>query len=285
MKKFSKIIKIIFACFFLLLFGLYLLFVNFSAPSSDLAVFENFKELSAKPIITKEFFKEFEFRKISMQEQIDTSKVTFVFIHGAIGSAMDFKKYFANPFLKNNANLISYDRIGYNYNDVHLAQQTIAFETAMLKNLTRKLDPKKTVLVGYSYGGPIALAMKETYKAIVLLAPAVYSKVEPMPFMLNFFTWKATRWLVPHVWKSASLEKIAHVRELQKYESNWSDNASQIISFHGTADGIVPYENSLYLQKTIPKSKFTLISLMDVGHDLVWTNQNVIIESLKKLVD
>ena len=68
----------------------------------------------------------------------------------------------------------------------------------MLNDVLKNLDKNKTIVVGYSYGGPIALAVKSSkYKSIVLVAPAVYSKVEPMPWMLNFYKWKATRWLVP----------------------------------------------------------------------------------------
>ncbi len=118
-------------------------------------------------------------------------------------------------------NMLSYDRVGYNFNDATLAQQSLSFEVAVLSDLLSTLNAEKTILVGYSYGGPIVLAVKEKYKQTVLLAPAVYSEVEPMPFMLHFYTWKITRWLVPHVWKSASLEKITHKSELQKYEQDW----------------------------------------------------------------
>ena len=103
--------------------------------------------------------------------------------------------------------------------------------------------------------------------------------------MLNVYKWKVTRWLVPHVWKSASLEKITHKYELQKYESSWHENLSNVISIHGNDDGIVPYENSLYLQNLFPKKSFKLRTLEGVGHDLVWTKRAYILAVLKQLID
>ena len=149
-------------------------------------------------------------------------------------------------------------------------------------DILKTLDKNKTIIVGYSYGGPIALAVKAAYKKIVLVAPAVYSKVEPMPWMLNFYKWKATRWLVPTIWKSASEEKMNHRTELEKFEHNWKLNPSKIISIHGDEDGIVPYENSLFLQEQFPEEQFKLITVPDTGHALVWTQFELIKSELLK---
>jgi len=285
MKLFKKILKIVMVAFVLLFVGVYILFVHFSSPKSDIEIVEAFKKSNYKPIISKEMYKSFEFRKLSMQSEIDTTKYTVVFVHGAIGSSIDFKKYMSDSLLNSKANLISYDRIGYNYEDKHLAQKSIDFEVEVLKKVLKGLEFHRTILVGYSYGGPIALALKKQFKNIVLLAPAVYSKVEPMPWMVNFYKWKATRWLVPHSWKSASEEKITHQSELQKFENSWSNNPSQVISIHGDSDQIVPYENSLFLEKQFSNKQFKLVTIPNAGHGLVWSNFDFIKEEFLKVLD
>lgn len=285
MKLFKKILKIVFVLLVVLLVTVYILFVNFSSPKSNEDITEEFKESVYKPILTKEYYKGFEFRKLAMQTEIDTEKFTLVFVHGAIGSALDFKRYLSDSLLNNKVNMISYDRIGYNYKDQHLAQKSIDFEVEVLKEVLKNASPKKTILIGYSYGGPIVLAIKEKFKDIVLLAPAVYSEVEPMPFMLNFYKWKLTRWLVPDIWKSASEEKMNHKEELRKLEDNWKENPSKILSIHGNSDGIVPYENSLFLQKQFPENQFELFTLNKAGHGLVWSNFDEIKKELLKLLN
>lgn len=283
MKLLKKIFKIIAVIFVVLLITVYILFVNFSSPKSDAEIKESFIEEGVELLVSKNTFKGFKYRTVSVQEEIDTNKTTLVFVHGAIGSAIDFKRYMTDSLMRSKFNMVSYDRLGYNYNDKTLAQKSLKLEVDLLKDFTKNLNPKKTIFVGYSYGGPIVLAIKEKYKHIVLLAPAVYSKVEPMPFMLNFYKWKITRWLVPHVWKSASLEKMSHKTELQKYEQNWKTNPSSIISIHGNSDGIAPYGNSLFLQEQFPENQFELKTIIEAGHSLVWSNFGFIKNELLKL--
>lgn len=244
-----------------------------------------FKKNHHQPIIKTNSYKQFRYRVIAMQKEIDTTLPTLVFVHGTPGSSLDFKRYLADSILNTKANMISYDRVGYNFEDEYLAQKSIDFEVEILNDLTQKLKKENTILIGYSYGGPIALAVKEEYRKIVLLAPAVYSKVEPMPWMLNFYKWKLTRWLVPAIWKSASEEKIAHKEELQKRENNWADNPSNILVIHGNADGIVPYENSLFIQKQFSKERFELVTINDAGHGLIWSNFDFIKTQFLKILD
>ena len=283
MKLFKKVLKIIAIVFIVLLVAVYILFVNFSSPKSDEEIKESFSELNVELFVTKNSFRDFKYRTVSVQEAIDTNKTTLVFVHGAIGSSIDFKNYMTDSLMRSKFNMMSYDRVGYNYKDKTLAQESLEFEIDLLKKYTKNLDPEKTILIGYSYGGPIVLGVKKKYKNIVLLAPAVYSKVEPMPFMLNFYKWKITRWLVPHVWKSASIEKITHKTELRKFEQRWKENPSKIIAIHGGSDGIVPYENSLFLQEQFPKNQFELKTINDAGHSLVWSNFEFIKKELLKL--
>ena len=150
----------------------------------------------------------------------------------------------------------------------------------MLHDLLSGLDKRNTILVGYSYGGPIALASINRYKKIILLAPAVYSKVEPMPWALNFYKWKISRWLLPEIWKSASKEKLSHKKDLQRFENNWDKNPSQIISIHGDEDWIAPIENSFYLKEKFSLEQFELVTLNNAGHGLVWSN----FDDIKKIL-
>ncbi|MBL4905258.1 MAG: alpha/beta hydrolase [Flavobacteriaceae bacterium] len=269
MKLLKKILKITGIVVVLLLVGLYGLFVNFSSTKSDTEVLEDFEDAMVQPVISHETFNGYSYRKLSIVK--DTTLTTLVFIHGTIGSCLDFKRYMSDSLLLSKVNMISYDRIGYNFEEKNPVQESIAFEAALLQDLTKQLKMEKTILVGYSYGGPIALAAKDNYQKIILLAPAVYSKIEPMPWMLNFYKWKLTRWLVPSIWKEASKEKMSHQQDLRKFENNWKQNTTAIVSIHGDSDGIVPYKNSLFLEKQFPKEQFTLVTLKEAGHGLVWS--------------
>ncbi|MGB0891219.1 MAG: alpha/beta fold hydrolase [Flavobacteriaceae bacterium] len=283
MRLFKKILKIIGVLVLLIFIGLYWAFSSFTAPKSDEEVLNKFKESTFQPILTHEKFKGFEYRKLSIIK--DTTFSNLIFVHGTIGSSTDFVEYMTDSLLLTKANMISYDRIGYNYDDKNSVQESIAFERDMLEEIVKNYNPEKTIIVGYSYGGPIALATKKKFKKIILLAPAVYSKVEPIPFMLNFYKWKLTRWLVPDVWKEASKEKMTHKKDLEKFENDWKSTPNTVISIHGNDDGIVPYSNSEFLQKQFPSNQFELIILDDTGHGLIWSNFDFIKEQFIKQLD
>ena len=283
MKLLKKILKFVGIAFFVLFLVLYYLFWNFSAPKSDIKVLEKFSASLITPLLTYENFKGFKYRKLSIIK--DTTLPTLVFVHGTIGSSTDFAKYMKDSALLNKANMISYDRIGYNYQDKNPVQESIAFERDMLKNIFKDIKPNKTILVGYSYGGPIALAIQEKVRKVILLAPVVYSKVEPMPWSLNLYKWKVTRWLVPPIWQEASKEKLSHKQDLQVFENNWKSTPNTIVSIHGTNDWIVPFENSLFLKEQFPKNQFELISIPDAGHGFIWSKFDTIKEHLIQQLD
>ena len=283
MNLFKRILKIIGLFFIITFVIIYYLFSTFTAPKSNKIIIEKFNNSIQKPIITQEIFNNYKYRKLTIQK--DTTLPTLVFVHGTIGSSTDFIKYMTDSLLLTKTNMISYDRVGYNFKDKNSVKESIAFERDMLKDIIKNLNPKKTILIGYSYGGPIALAVKQKINKTILVAPAVYSKVEPMPWAINLYKSNLTRWLIPDIWKEASKEKLSHREDLHSFENNWKSNSNKIISIHGTSDWIVPYENSAFLQNQFPKNQFNLITIKGAGHGLVWSNFKEIKQQLLKQLD
>ncbi len=278
-----KILKTIGIILLLIFIAFYTAFRVFTSPKSNQTIIDSYKESSIKPILTREKFKGFPFRKITIQK--DSSLPNLVFVHGTTGSLNDFSKYLTDSILQAKFSMVAYDRIGYNYKDENPVQESIAFERDMLLNIIKGLDKKKTILLGYSYGGSIALAVKEKVEKIILLAPAVYSKEEFIPRVINFYKWKLTRWLVPKTWKEASKEKLSHQEDLRKFESDWEKTPNKILSIHGSKDWIVPYKNSILLEEKFPENQFDLITIDNANHDLVWSDFNFIKEQLLKSSD
>ncbi len=282
MKVFKRALKISSTVFLVLFIIFYSFFYWSTSPKSDDIILKKFSNFGVIPEITREKFKGFDYRKVTIFK--DSVFPTIVFVHGAIGSVLDFTKYMTDNSLLQKANMIVYDRVGYNYKDRNNVQESIAFEREMLEEVVNGLNPLNTILVGYSYGGPIALASFVEYKKVILIAPAVYSKVEPMPWMLNFYKSKLTRWLVPYVWKQASKEKLSHKQDLEKFERYWHKNPNKIISIHGKSDWIVPYSNSVYLKSVYTDNQFELLPIDNAGHALIWSHfKEIKLELLKHL--
>jgi len=275
---FRKFLKV-FVTILFVLFGLfYGLFYFFTSPKSDENILSEFDETYLNPKITHHNFKNLKYRKLTIIN--DTILPTIVFVHGTIGSCVDFIEYMKDSMMYSKANFVSYDRVGYNYDDQNEVQESIAFERDMLQSITKNLPKNKTVVVGYSYGGSIVLADTTRYKKEVLLAPAVFSSKEVMPWLLNFYEWKATRWLIPPIWRQASKEKLSHRKDLRFFEDNWNQNKNDILVVHGDKDDIVPFENATVLATKFPKKKLDLIQVSTAGHGLIWSQYEFIREQL-----
>jgi pimeloyl-ACP methyl ester carboxylesterase len=116
------------------------------------------------------------------------------------------------------------------------------------------------------------------------MASAVVGEYEPMFGILNFYKWKLTRPLVPSMLKAAAKEKFAHLSDLPNFKDKWNLSPSKVVNIHGDKDFIVPYKNSIFLQDIIDTDKFTMVTIKDGGHDLIWSHFDLIkAEILKTL--
>lgn len=106
-----------------------------------------------------------------------------------------------------------------------------------------------------------------------------------MFWFVNLYKWKITRWLVPKMLKSASIEKLQHQEDLRSFEQHWNDNPSEIHVVHGNKDWIVPYSNSTFIEQQFDTDKFELVTFEDAGHDLVWTRFEDVKNELIKVIE
>lgn len=281
----TKIIRFLSIIFGLLILTGIILFYTFLKPESDEEILQFFAKNEKKAWISHVPFGSNDVRVIEMQEKPDTTKYTLLFIHGSPGSAMNFKKYLIDTDLLKSFNIIAYDRIGYGDGKQVQVLNDLKKENDLVKLLARDIPLKKLVLVGYSYGGTIAAAYPENIREKILLAPAVKAACEPMFWALNLYRWNFTRPLIPHMFANASMEKLGHLQELPWFEDKWDLSEAAVLSIHGNKDHIVPYENSVYLQKKLGSKKFKMITLEGEGHALVWTKFDQIKDELLKSIN
>lgn len=285
LRRFKKILKIVFIAIGTLLIGILIAAHILLKPASDKKIIQELSKGKATPYINKNQYKNFEYRVISMQKVIDTLLPTLVFVHGSPGSPLDYKRYLNDTLLNTKANLITYERIGYNQKNLGEVQGLLASELLILHDVIQDIPEEKIILIGYSYGGPVILASEKSYKYKVSLASAVVGEYEPMFWLLNFCRWKLTKPLVPKILRAAAEEKYAHLTDLPKYKNVWNVSPSKVVNIHGDEDFIVPYKNSEFLEETIDTDKFTMVTIKGGGHDLIWTNFALIKSEILKTLN
>ena len=278
----KHILKIAGILFVILFIVFMVAFYQFSKPKSDKYITNTFKNSVDQPTIVYLPFEKYKVRLITMQKVIDTTLPTLIFVHGSPGSSMDFKEFLSDSLLNKKTNLIAYDRIGYSFKKDEKVLNDINKEVDVLHKVIDGLPINKVILIGYSYGGTIAMAAPDNFQTKVVLAPSVKGEYESMYWILNFYKWNLTRPMVPRIFKNAALEKMTHVSELPRFKNKWTNSSSPIISIHGNSDKIVPYKNSLYLRNIFSAEQFSLKTIDEGTHALVWTHSDLIKDIILK---
>lgn len=253
---------------------------------SDKGLQKDFDKLNIALKIYHEHYDGKEIRFIGAGE-IEHSKPTIVFIHGAPGSSADYTVYFKDKALREKSNLIAVDRLGYGYSDFGKAEVSLDKQAAMILFILKKYNLKNTILVGHSYGGPIAakLAAISTVGHVLLLAPAISPEDEKIFGISHIGDWTLTRWMVPKALRVATDEKMTHQAELEKMLPDWSKIRSRITYIHGDKDFIVPYANLSFIQDQIPEAQLNTITIPEGNHFIPWKNYGLVKKELLNILE
>ncbi|MDJ0646841.1 MAG: alpha/beta hydrolase [Flavobacteriaceae bacterium] len=285
MRILKKILKITIIILVVLFTGLLIAAHMILKPRSDEKIIEKLQTAYTNPVIHHKTFGDYEYRTIHLQKKLDTTLPILIFAHGSPGSTMDFKRYLKDSLLNARANIITYERIGYGPRNHGKTPANMAVELSILHDVIDEYPEGKVVLAGYSYGGSVILASEKSYKYKVSMASAVVGEYEPMFKTLSFYKWKLTRWLLPPKVKAAAKEKYAHVEEFPRYKDKWNRSPSKVINIHGDKDWIVPYKNSEFLQEIFDQDKFTMVTIPGGGHELIWSDFELIKAELLKTLN
>ena len=127
------------------------------------------------------------------------SETIILFIHGAPGSWADFSEYMSDSTLGKMSFMISYDRPGYSkLSDEYMS---VDDQVDVANAIINQFPDKKIMLVGYSYGGPIAAVLAGKYperiRSILLLAPVIDPYHEKIFWFNPILNSNAVSWLIP----------------------------------------------------------------------------------------
>ena len=221
----------------------------------------------------------------SLKTEKPDNKITLVFLHGSPSSLSAWNGYLKDTILQNKANLYAIDRPGYGYSGFGKALISIEEQGKVLSNLINHYQLKSVIVVGTSYGGPVAAriaAINDNVKGVVLLSPAIDPNQEKYIWQSKFTQWWLTRWLVPTGYRVAGDEKITHAIELEKLEKDWDKVKVPVVHIHGDTDDIVPFGNINYTKRVFENS--SIIVIPNKGHEIAYRDAHLIKPYLFELI-
>ncbi len=219
-----------------------------------------------------------------------------IFIHGSPGGWQNYSWYLENKTLNKKFCIFAMDRPGFGNSDPNETIPDIEKQASILGKTIQSflnqipLDENiKIVLVGHSYGGPIAarISIIFSYKidTLVLLAAPLSSKEEEIRWYNQIANWVWVKNLLPTSLKNSNDEMFPLKSQLESLEKFWKLIPCKIILIHGKEDSLVPFHNLEFFKSIFSSSRLTTIELEKEDHFIPWTQkillENIFLESIK----
>ncbi len=204
------------------------------------------------------------------------SGINLVFIHGTPGGAGVWLSQFRTPFT--NANLYAYNRPGFEGSKPVCALPHLEMQVDGLMSLLSCLTTQKVVLVGHSYGSPIALLAAIEHPEKIQGALLIGGDVDPAqekPWILQYlFGWRISSWVLPQDLRQCNRELLTVRSDLVEMQKLLPELSVPVVMLHGDHDNLVPVENVAWMQRQMDDlgktNLFSKIILPGVNHFIPW---------------
>jgi len=216
------------------------------------------------------------------------SDQTILFLHGAPGSWKDYSDYLVDEKLQKFAKLIAIDRPGYGFSDYGQAESSIIEQAEIIDKIIGADPQDSLILVGYSYGGPVATAyaglFPERVKGILLLAPVIAPGHEKVFWFNRPLSWPLIKALMPKYIQVANVEKLSHNTALESMTPLYAHIAAPTIHMHCSDDWVAPYQPNVNWSSERIKNS-TIVSWEGDGHFLPNSQIDTVLPHLLRLIE
>ena len=211
----------------------------------------------------------------------DVHNRMFLFIHGAPGTLEAFTVFLKDPELRKKIRMVAVDRPGYGHSNPGRAITSISQQAAFIEPLLNKnMNDSKPILIGHSFGAPVAAKMAMAYPdkvgGIILVGAAIDPEHEKFFTLAELAGTPLIRRLLPSSIQVAYEEKYSHVEELKAMLHNWQDITCPVVIIHGVKDGLVPLENAWFAKKMLVSADIKMSIYPNTGHLIPWTKPDLL---------
>jgi len=231
-------------------------------------------------------------RKVRYIQVGDKPDASILFIHGAPSSLSYWKGYLADSLLRSRATLFAADRPGYGYSGLADPMPDIEAQAHVLSLILDSLHRvhRPIILVGVSYGGPIACRLAMDYPdlidGLVLMAPPLGPGREKIFWFTYPIENPLIHWVVPRMLQTANAEKIHHRDELTKMLPLWGKIHVPVIYLQGEQAELVDTSNASFTREhltNVPSPEIQMIP--GRGHLIAFAEKDRIEKAILEMLD
>jgi pimeloyl-ACP methyl ester carboxylesterase len=206
-----------------------------------------------------------------------------IFLHGTPGSADAYAEYLMEPLP--GFEYLSVDRPGHGHSEPTRAVADLERQAAAVAAvLPAAGDP--AILVGHSYGAPVAAWLASTQPDRVAGLVLIAGSVAPEHEKRRWYNWVAggIDWLLPHEMAVANDEIWPLKAQLEELAELAPGYTGDLVVIHGTEDGLVPYANATWAMDHFSGARSKrLVTIEGEGHFILWSHRSEIEAELEGL--
>jgi pimeloyl-ACP methyl ester carboxylesterase len=216
----------------------------------------------------------------------DKDGAQVLLLHGAPADASSWNQLLKRSNEIHAGEIMVVDRIGYG-NSTNEDELTLAGHAKAIAPLLDKADGQKPILVGHSYGGPVALRLAadepDKVGGLVLIAGACDAYMQDAQWFRRGVD--GIRLIVPKDWERANRELLALTDENRAMEPLLGQVVCPVVIVHGTWDSVCPHDSTVaYLQdRLINAEAIRVISIQRARHNLQLTHIDEVIEAINSI--
>lgn len=200
-------------------------------------------------------------------------------IHGTPGSAEGWADFLLHP--PAGVDYVAVDRPGFGRTGPDAAEPSLARQAAALIPLLKAGVARRPILVGHSYGAPVAARIAadrpDLVAGLVLAAGALDPAQEHVYAIQRAGEWPMLRSLLPTAMRNANRELIPLGGELRALAPALDRITSPVVVVHGTADRNVPYANVAYMRSRLRHARrLEVVTLVGANHFLPWRHRTTL---------
>jgi len=214
-----------------------------------------------------------------------------VFIHGTPATAAIFGEQFRHPLPC--ATLAALDRPGFGASGPDRRRPSLEDQANAIGALLTNEPTRKTILVGHSYGAPVALlaALKFTNEVagVVLIGGSVDPAQERTYAIQRFADWPAASWLVPRSLRQCNRELLTLRGDLIRLRPKLFALEVPVVMLQGGKDRQVPVANVDYLRDRFAAAGktnlFGQLVFPDYNHFIPWEHPDAVEAAIRIVTD
>lgn len=262
------------------------------------AIFFN-ENVRNNPIVKQTFYKTDEvniYHAYTDNIKDKGSEALIVFIHGTPGSWAVFGRYLINESLLAQANMIAYDRPGWGYSSYKNKKLQMGIEPDIGKQASTlaqflkdvNIDNRPVILVGFSYGVPVAmrtaLDFPKQVAGLVLVAGMLDPEVEGPRWYNRFTATKLGQWVVPDELKRSNIEMMAKQKYIEESAKKYPQLRIPLTVIQGEKDELVYPSNLDFAERTFNPETTDVISIPKQGHIVILEQHAIVFKVLNEML-